>query len=564
VSKPRAKPGWLVVVLAAAATAGAGPAGADPTTRPVPGADSAPTEHLCELVPPLEQLFGCQRVAAPSPSAPPPTSSSGGVQSSPASGGSSASPSLPPGSAPRRSSTTARYVPNLLLVTFRSRVTQPQIAGLLARAGVRQVRSIPGIDVRVVSVPPSRRAGALRLLRSSRWVETAQRDPVAETFDLIPNDTYWPDQWGLRAAGLPQTWNISRAGGSIVVAVVDTGVDPNQPDLAGALLPGIDLVNGGTNAADDQGHGTAVAGVIAARTNNHAGQAGVCWACAVLPIKAMNSQGIGDDATIAAAIVRATDAGARVINLSLGSPAGVQALADAVAYAEQKGALVVAAAGNSGTATPFYPAAYPGVISVAGADTGNHLYPWSNYGQSVVLAGPGCNVAPLLTGGYGNFCGTSSATPIVAGIAALALAADPAITGGHLAAALTHGAIPLAGSVRYGLVQAPAALAALGLRAPASVSTSTFRAVLSATTRTRTYARVLQPGRLAASLAFTGASRLTLSITDATGRMLARRTRPSPLRITLTVPAGSVRISVSGPPRHTRFLLTLASSATDQ
>jgi subtilisin family serine protease len=453
-------------------------------------------------------------------------------------------------------------VPNLIVVTFRTGVSQPQIAALFTRAGVRQVRSIPDIDVRVVSVPRSRRTHALRLLRSSRWVEAAQRDPVAQTFDLIPNDTYWPDQWGLRAAGLPLAWNTTRASDSVVVAVVDTGVDPNQPDLAGALLPGIDLVNGGTNAADDHGHGTAVAGVIAARTNNHTGQAGACWACTILPIKAMNAQGIGDDATIASAIVRASDTGARVINLSLGSPASAQALADAVAYAEQKGAVVVAAAGNSGTATPFYPAAYPGVISVAGADATHHLYPWSNYGQSVALAGPGCNVAPLLGGGYRNFCGTSSAAPVVAGVAALALAADPTTTGQQLAAALAEGVIPLAGTVRYGLVQAPAALAALGIRAPASVSTTSFRGVLSATIRTRAYARVLQTGRLAAGLVFTGSPRLTLSITDATGKILARRTQSSPLRITLALPAGSFRVIVSGPPRHTRFLLTLASTST--
>src|SRR5213079_2386901 len=101
----------------------------------------------------------------------------------------------------------------------------------------------------------------------------------------------------------------------------------------------IDLVTGTGPAADDEDHGTAVAGVIAARTDNRSGQAGICWVCTILPVKAMDSTGHGDDALIAAAIVRAVDAGARVVNLSLGGPGGSQALADAVAYAEQKGAV---------------------------------------------------------------------------------------------------------------------------------------------------------------------------------------------------------------------------------
>ncbi len=246
----------------------------------------------------------------------------------------------------------------------------------------------------------------------------------------------------------------------MIVAVIDTGVDATQPDLAGVVRPEIDLVDGGSSTGDDNGHGTAVAGVIAALANNGIGGAGVCGACSILPIKAMGSNGNGDLATVAAGIVKAADMHARVIDLSLGGPQGLDALAQAVAYANSKGAVVVAAAGNSGLATPFFPANYPGVISVAGSNQADRLYSWSEHGTWIAVSAPGCNVAPLLQGGYGQFCGTSSATPLVAGLAGLMVAADPGATGVRVASAIERTAKRIRAGVRFGRISAAAALAA--------------------------------------------------------------------------------------------------------
>src|SRR5206468_9137630 len=133
---------------------------------------------------------------------------------------------------------------------------------------------------------------------------------VSEAFDTTPDDSDWPLQEGLRVAGFPKAWDVTRGAARVVVAVLDSGVDPNQPDLRGALVPGRDFVNSDADAADDHGHGTAVAGVIAARANNREGAAGVCWRCSVMPVKVLDSHGTGDDTVIAAGIVWAVDHGA--------------------------------------------------------------------------------------------------------------------------------------------------------------------------------------------------------------------------------------------------------------
>jgi subtilisin family serine protease len=247
----------------------------------------------------------------------------------------------------------------------------------------------------------------------------------------------------------------------VVVAVVDTGVDASQPDLAGVVLPGVNLLNGDASSADDNGHGTSVAGVVAALADNGIGGSGVCGSCSILPIKAMGANGKGDLATVATAIVRAADMGARVIDLSLGGPTGMDALKQAVDYASSKGVLVVAAAGNSGHGAPFYPAGYPNVLSVGATDKLDHLYPWSEHGSWVRVSAPGCNVAPQLHGGYGNFCGTSSATPLAAGLAGLMLTQSPHATSAQLIAAMQKTARHVKTGVKYGRINATAALRAV-------------------------------------------------------------------------------------------------------
>ena len=186
--------------------------------------------------------------------------------------------------------------------------------------------------------------------------------------------------WQASSLDLPLAWQVTSGSATSVVAVVDSGVQADNPALQGRVLAGYDFVHGDTNTTDDNGHGTAVAGIIAA----------VCPGCSILPVKVLDANGTGDWPTISAGIDWAADHGAQVINLSVGAPRALDIVGAAVAYAISKGAIVVAAAGNDGEDESFYPAMYPGVISVAGVDQTGARSTWSNFGSWVTVAAPGC------------------------------------------------------------------------------------------------------------------------------------------------------------------------------
>jgi subtilisin family serine protease len=277
-----------------------------------------------------------------------------------------------------------------------------------------------------------------------------------------PNDVLWKGQWGLRVIGLAPVLADSESSPEVVVAVIDTGVDASHPDLQGVVLDGYDFVNGDADASDDHGHGTAAAGVIAARTNNGEGQVGVCGSCRILPVKVLDARLKGATSVLAQGIVWATDHGARVISMSLGGPATTQTLRDAVSYATSRGVVLVGAAGNGGTAEPLYPAAFPDVISVTGTTANDTLYTWSNRGATVDVAAPGCNTAPWLGRRYLSFCGTSSAAPLVAGLAGIAIARAPGVSGAEVARAIESTGVAIGDAIRRGRVRAPSMLTALG------------------------------------------------------------------------------------------------------
>jgi subtilisin family serine protease len=270
---------------------------------------------------------------------------------------------------------------------------------------------------------------------------------------VLPNDPDWSQEWGLQQVGAPLAWGLLTSSRPVVVAVVDSGVDPTQPDLQGALVAGADFADGTGSTADQFGHGTMVAGVIAARGDNGQGVAGACWSCLVMPVKVLDANGVGTAQGVAAGITWAADHGANVINMSFVLSGPDQGVADAVAYAESQGVVVVAAAGNAGGTDPTYPASYPGVVSVAGTDPAGNLYPWSSYGPWVSVAAPGCNLSTLMGGGVGQFCGTSAAAPLVAGLAGLAFEAG-AQDAAQVVAALEQTTSAVPGPVATGRVDA--------------------------------------------------------------------------------------------------------------
>jgi subtilisin family serine protease len=445
----------------------------------------------------------------------------------------------------KRSSTEPRYDPRRLAVTFKPETSQATVRAVIDRSGTTLEEAIPKIKAYLVGVEPEHRAEALRSFRSSSSVASAAQDLIAEAQDTNPDDSDWPLQDSLRVVGFPKAWDVTRGSSRVVVAVIDSGVDARQPDLRGALVPGYDFVNSDADPADDHGHGTAVAGVVAARSNNREGGAGICSRCSVMPIKVLDSTGSGNDTLIAAGIVWAVDHGAKVINLSLGGPGASQELGNAIGYATGKGAVVVAAAGNSGTTTPFYPAADSHVISVAATTVADHLYAWSNFGPWVRLAAPGCNIAPILAGGYGSFCGTSSASPLVAGLVALELSAEPAATAKDVENALVNAAVPLPAFVQYGRIDAGRTLSLLH---PASIArtTTSFRGTIGPRARTRAYRVEVGEGTLTATLRPSGGQKLTLALLPSgSSKPIASVAGRGPLQLRAAAAAGTFVLRVS-------------------
>lgn len=291
--------------------------------------------------------------------------------------------------------------------------------------------------------------------------------PRIPTASLTPNDPLWASSWSLAKVNAQDAWKLSTGTAETIVAVLDTGVDLGHPDLQGALVPGYDFVNRDEDPADDHGHGTMVAGIIAARANNSIGGVGVCSRCSIMPVKVIAANGTGDAANVAAGIVWAADHGARVINLSFVLSGPDDGVAQALAYARGRGVLVVAAAGNAGTSDAAYPAAYPDVVSVTGTDAADLRYEWASHGSWVKLAAPGCSQTTALNATYGDFCGTSSSTAFVSGLAGLArsFAADRAVEG--IEQALAANAVPVGDIVSAGRVNAAGMLGALRAATPA-------------------------------------------------------------------------------------------------
>jgi type VII secretion-associated serine protease mycosin len=233
------------------------------------------------------------------------------------------------------------------------------------------------------------------------------------------------EQWGHDAVGVETAWNTA-TGEGVVVAVVDTGVSAH-PDLAGRLLTGYDFVGRDTDATDGHGHGTHVAGIVAAVADNEIGVAGAAPGAMILPVRVLDDGGSGSWFTVANGITWAADNGADVINLSLGGTSRSATITQAVEYARSRGVVVVVSAGNDGdSGTISWPGAEPGVIAVAAAASTGTIASFSSRGDYVDVAAPGQSIlSTLYTGDYGFKSGTSMAAPYVAGLAALVIQAHP-------------------------------------------------------------------------------------------------------------------------------------------
>ncbi len=277
-------------------------------------------------------------------------------------------------------------------------------------------------------------------------VISVSRVSRVRAFDTNPNDTYFANQYGLTNIKAPQAWDRTTGESSVLIAVLDTGINYNHEDFQGRVdvAKGWDFVNNDDNPLDDYGHGTSVSGVIGATTNNAKGVAGVDWRAQLVPIKVLNHEGYGDMDDILEGIERAISEGVDVINMSFGQynsggnkyvEENPQGLKDKCLEAYQAGIVLVAAAGNDNLDWNTYPAYYSTVLAVAAVDQNDARSIWnlglaSNYGTWIDLSAPGTSIwSTHMNGGYtGSNNGTSLACPFVAGLAGLIKAVNPGLT----------------------------------------------------------------------------------------------------------------------------------------
>lgn len=300
-----------------------------------------------------------------------------------------------------------------------------------------------------------------------------------------PNDALFDKQWHHKTIGSVPAWAVQKGKKNILVAIVDTGMDCGHPDIAANVDTSKTFsAYNDDGCTDKQGHGTHVGGTVAAVTDNQIGVAGVAPDVTLMSAKVLSDSGSGSYASVAAGIVAAADAGAQVISMSLGGPSNSAVITEAIKHAMSKGALSVAAMGNDGNERPSFPAAIDGVFSVGATDINNKIARFSQYGSHIDISAPGVNIMatfPRNASGmpgtnYGAISGTSMATPIVSGVAALVMSQNPGITAEQVKTILKASAVDQgdAGFDKYfgaGIVNAEAALNA----SPAGVAAQRVR-----------------------------------------------------------------------------------------
>jgi subtilisin family serine protease len=329
--------------------------------------------------------------------------------------------------------------------------------------GVFAVSQIPQINVLVLQVPEQAADRVAAALEHSGQFTFVEKDFIARANATTPNDPYFSSQWHLSKIAAPDAWDRTTGASGITIGVIDSGAQPDHPDLASKLVTGWNFLTGTTNTSDSIGHGTATSGTAAAATNNSTGVAGVAWANPVMPLVVVDSTGYASYSNIASAITYAADHGVRVMNISIAGSSSSSTLQSAVNYAWNKGSVVIAAAGNSSTSSPYYPAACQNVVSVTATDSNDNLAGFSNYGSWIDLAAPGVSITTLTTGSsYASWSGTSFSAPIVAGTAALVLSVKPSLSAAGLVSLLEQNADNIGSSTYfgYGRVNAYKAVAA--------------------------------------------------------------------------------------------------------
>ena len=332
---------------------------------------------------------------------------------------------------PIRPEVDDQFVPGRVLVKFESNVGLDHARQIIAALGARDAGQLPPIGVFVLELPEQADEAAFaNALQHRPDVEFAELDRKVKPSEVTPNDPWFGSwEWYLSKIGAPAAWTTTTGNSSIIIAILDTGVDGAHPDLQSKMVPGRNIYNNNSDTSDVFGHGTVVAGTAAASSNNGVGVASIAWNCPIMPVRISAVDGTATYSAMASGLTWAADHGARVANISYMASQS-STVSSAASYFQSKGGVVVASSGNEATFTTS--ADNPYILTVGATDANDVLNAWSNTGNNIDLTAPGTVFTTFSGGTYNSASGTSVSSPIVAGAAALVLSVNPSLNGSQV------------------------------------------------------------------------------------------------------------------------------------
>ena len=323
------------------------------------------------------------------------------------------------------------FVAGRVLVKFRSNVGLDHARQIVAALGAREDGELPAMGVLVLNLPEQAdEVGFANALAARPDVEFAELDRVVRPAEVTPNDPWFGSwEWYLTKINAPAAWSTTTGDKSIIIAILDTGVDGAHPDLQSKMVPGWNIYNNNSDTSDVFGHGTVVAGTAAATSNNGLGVTSIAWNCPIMPIRISAPDGTATYTAMANGLTWAADHGARVANISYKASTS-STVKSAASYFQSKGGVVTSAAGNEAVfdASPDNPY----VLTVGATDANDVITAWTNTGNNVDLTAPGTVFSTFSGGTYNSASGTSVSSPVVAGAAALVLSLNPSLSGSQV------------------------------------------------------------------------------------------------------------------------------------
>lgn len=369
----------------------------------------------------------------------------------------------------------SEWVKGRVIVQTRAGLSDAELAKIIKPHG-GMARRIGKSDLLIIDLPPNMSETAVaNQLAHNPHLKFAELDAILKP-TLVTTDPYLGSAWHISKIGASTAWD-KTLGTGVTIAILDTGVDGAHPDLAANMVAGWNFYDNNSNASDVVGHGTAVAGSAAAIANNATGVVGVAGAAKIMPIRISDTNGNATGSAIAQGLTYAADKGARVANVSFSGLVGNSTVESAAQYMKSKGGLVVVSAGNKGVNEGF--AASTTMIPVSATESNDVLATWSSYGNYVAVAAPGNYIwATNKGGGYGQWWGTSFASPVAAGVVALMMSARPDLANTKVESLLYSSAVDLGATGRdiyygHGRINADAAVTAVANAAAADTQAPT-------------------------------------------------------------------------------------------